>query len=261
MINGVWSRNTVGWVIAAALLPPLAVLLLEQGAPAALRITMALAVIAGWQLAFRIGAGVPMSPTAALTAVAVGVLASGEMAIWQLALAVTFGTVLGELVFGGWGRNVLSPAVVTLAFAFVSFPEIRHAPAGPWVALACAPAAILLMATGILSWRVLAASGTALVAAALAFDGELDTMPVLGGIAFGLVFLVGDPVSSPSTAAGRTLYGALTGALMGYLGHQYGALGAPQTIVFAALLTSIFAPLLDHAVIAARAYRRRLWHG
>ncbi len=261
MIRGVWSRATVGWVIVASLLPPLAALLLEQGASAALRIAIAVTVIAGWQLVFRVTAGVPMSPTAAVAAVAVGVLAPGEMAIWQLVLAVTFGSVLGELVFGGWGRNFLSPAVVTLAFAFVAFPEIRHDPAGPWMALACVPAAILLLATGILAWRVLASSVVALAATALAFNGELDSMPVLGGIAFGLVFLVGDPVSSPSTAAGRTLYGALTGALIGYLGRRFGALGAPQSIVFAALLASIFAPLLDHAVIAAWAYRRRLEHG
>lgn len=261
MIRGVWSRDTVGWVVVASLLPPLAVLLLEQGAPAALRVAVALAVIAGWQLVFRVTAGVPMSPTAAVAAVAMGVLAPGEMAIWQLVLAVTFGTVLGELIFGGWGRNFLSPAVVALAFVFVSFPEIRHDPAGPWLALACAPAAVLLLATGIVSWRVLASSVVALLAAALALDGEPDSMTTLGGVVFGLVFLVGDPVSSPTTPAARVLYGALTGVLIGDLGHRFGAVGAPQATVFAALLASIFAPLLDHAVIAAWAWRRKLRHG
>ncbi|MFZ2652085.1 MAG: RnfABCDGE type electron transport complex subunit D, partial [Burkholderiaceae bacterium] len=153
MIRGVWSRDTLGWVIAAALLPAIAVLLVEQGAPAAQRMTIALAVILGWQTLFRFSAGVPMSPTAAVTAVAVAVLASGEMAAWQLVLAVSFGSVLGELVFGGWGRNFLSPAVVTLAFVFISFPEIRHPQAGLWLGVACAPAAALLLATGILAWR------------------------------------------------------------------------------------------------------------
>ena len=49
-----------------------------------------------------------------VTAVAVGVLASSKLAAWQLILGVSFGSVIGELVFGGWGRNFLNSAVVTL---------------------------------------------------------------------------------------------------------------------------------------------------
>lgn len=261
MIRGAWSRDAVGWVVVAALLPPLAVLLAESGGPAALRIAVALAAIAAWQGIFRLAAGVPMSPTAAVTAIAVGVLAPGEMALWQLVLAVTFGTVLGELVFGGWGRNVLSAAVVTLAFVFVSFPDIRQPTAGPWMALACVPSALVLLATGILSWRVLASSLAAFAATATYVGADVDAVAGLGAVAFGLIFLAGDPVSSPSTAIGRVLYGALAGALAGHLGHRFGNLGAPQAIVFAVLLASIFAPLIDHAVIAAWARRRRLRHG
>lgn len=261
MIRGVWSRDTIGWVIAVALLPAFAVLLLEQGVPAAQRMVLALAVVLAWQALFRFSAGVPMSPTAAVTAVAVALLAPGEMATWQLVLAVTFGSVLGEAVFGGWGRNFLSPAVVALAFMFISFPEVSHPPAGPWIAAACAPAALLLLATGILSWRVLAAAVGSLVLTALALDADVASLTRLGGVAFGLVFLVGDPVAAPTTAAARVLYGALTGALTAYLGVRFGALGAPQAIVFAALLASIFAPLLDHAGVAAAVQRRRRRHG
>jgi Na+-transporting NADH:ubiquinone oxidoreductase subunit B len=257
---GVWSRGTVGWVIAAALLPPLAVLLVEQGVSAAQGIAVALAAVLAWQAVFRFTAGVPMSPTATVTAVALGVLAPGDMAWWQLALAVSFGTVLGESVFGGWGRNVLSPAVVTLAFVYVSFPEVSHPPAGAWMALACVPSAVVLLAAGIVSWRVLASSVVGLLATAWALDGQPGSVAAWGGVAFGLVFLVGDPVSSPSTSAGRVLYGVLTGVLVAYLGHQYGALGAPQAIVFAALLASIFAPLIDQAVLALWAYRRGRRH-
>ena len=49
--------------------------------------------------------------------------------------------VIGEAIFGGWGRNVVSGAVATLAFLFFSFPEIRHEPASAWIALACVPLA------------------------------------------------------------------------------------------------------------------------
>lgn len=261
MIRGVWSRDTVGWVIAAALLPTLAVLLVQEGLDAALRVSVALAVVAAWQLAFRVAAGMPMSPTALVSAVAIGVLAPGDLALWQWVLAVSFGTVLGEMVFGGWGRNFVSGAVVTLAFVFISFPDVAHEPAGPVVALACVPAAAMLLTTGILSWRVLASAVTALAATALLLGVDAAALPGLGGAAFGLVFLLGDPVASPSTPAGRLLYGALGGALTAILGQGLGGIGAPQAVVFAALLASIFAPLIDHAVVAYWAYRRRSLHG
>lgn len=261
MIRGVWSRDTVGWVIAAALLPTLAVLLLQDGLAAALRVGVALAVVAAWQGVFRVTAGMPMSPTALVSAVAVGVLAPGDLALWQLVLAVSFGTVLGELVFGGWGRNFLSGAVVTLAFVYISFPDVGHAPAGPMVALACLPAALMLLATGILPWRVPVAAVTALAATALLLGIDLAALAGLGGVAFGLVFLLGDPVASPSTPAGRVVYGALGGALTALLGPGFGGVGAPQAVVFATLLASVFAPLIDHAVIAHWAWRRSARHG
>jgi len=261
MIHGVWSRDTVGWVIAAALLPTLAVLLLQEGLDAALRVGVALAVVAAWQLVFHVAAGMPMSPTALVSAVAVGVLASGDLALWQWILAVSFGTVLGELVFGGWGRNFVSGAVVMLAFVFISFPDVGHAPAGPALALACLPAAAMLLATGILSWRLLTSAVTALCATALLLGIDVAALPSLGGVAFGLVFLLGDPVAAPSTPAGRILCGALGGALTAILGQSLGGIGAPQAIVFAALLASVFAPLIDHAVIAHWAWRRRARHG
>lgn len=260
MIRGVWSRDTVAWVIVATLLPTLAVLLLQQGVPAATRIATVMAVMVAWQLVFRIVAGVPMSPIVAVHAVAIAVLAPGDLAVWQLVLAVSFGTVIGELVFGGWGRNFLNGAVVTLAFLFVSFPVVRHAPAGVWIAIASVPAAAMLLATGILSWRVLASSLAALAATTLLLGQGIDSTMALGGVAFGLVFLAGDPVSSPSTPSGRVVYGALVGFLTAFLGHDFGVSGAPQAIVFATLMASIFAPLIDHGAIAVWSRRRRSRH-
>ena len=260
-MRGLWPRATVAWFIVAALFPVLAALLMQEGVAAALRVGITLAVIVAWQLVFRFTAGVPMSPTAVVTAVAVGVLASGELAAWQLILGVSFGSVIGELVFGGWGRNFLNSAVVTLAFLFISFPGVTHAPAGPWVALACLPAAALLLANGVVCWRVLAAASAALAATSVALGGEFWALAGLGGVVFGFVFLLADPVCSPSTPAARLIYGALGGALTAYLGQRGGDIGAPQAVVGATLLASIFAPLIDQAVIAHWAWRRRSRHG
>ena len=67
------------------------------------------------EVVFRVALGVPFAPAGAVIAVAAGALAPQDAPLWQIMIAVSFGTVIGELVFGGWGRNMLSAGVVTLA--------------------------------------------------------------------------------------------------------------------------------------------------
>lgn len=261
MTGGIWTRDTIGWILVAALLPVLVGLALEQDAAGLARVATGLVVIGFWQGVFLSTRGQPLSAAGAVTAVAVAVLAPGELAIWQLVLALTFGTVIGEMIFGGWGRNVFSSGVVTLAFLFFSFPEVQHDPAGLWIAYACIPAGLLLLVTGILSWRVAlaAAVGFAAVVAATGYGWPPASMA--GTAAFGLVFLIGDPVSSASTNPGRLIYGALAGALTALFGWDDTGAGAAQSLVSATLLASIFAPLIDHLVIAAKSELRGRRHG
>lgn len=261
MVRGIWNRETIAWMLVGALLPVLAALLTERGTEAGLRVLIGLAVIGFWQLVFLIARGQPPSAAGAVTAVAVAVLAPGEVAVWQLALALSFGTVIGELVFGGWGRNVLNGAVVTLAFLYFGFPEIQHAPAGSMIALASGLSAILLVATGIVSWRALTGAVLVLLAVAASFGAEIAGFAFGGSLVFGLVFLACDPVASAATNPGRWVYGGLTGGLAALFGWAGDGFGAPQTIVFATLLGSLFAPLIDHAVIAIGTRQRRRPHG
>jgi Na+-transporting NADH:ubiquinone oxidoreductase subunit B len=261
MIRGVWSRETIAWIFVGSLLPVLAALLIEQGMDAGQRILVSLAIIAVWQLVFLATRKQPLSPTGIVTAVAVTVLAPGEAALWQLALALSFGTVIGELVFGGWGRNVLSSAVVTLAFLYFGFPEVQHPPAGSMIALAGGLSAILLLATGIISWRVLAGAVLVLLAFAAPLGADITGLALGGSLVFGLVFLTCDPVASAATNPGRWVYGALTGGLAALFGWTGDGYGAPQTVVFATLVASLFAPLIDHAVIAIGIRQRRRLHG
>ncbi len=263
MIRGAWSPDTIAWVIVAALLPTATVAVLEQGTGAALRIGLSWTVVAAWQLVFGIVRGQRLYPVGAVTAVAVTVLAPGELALWQLVLALTFGTVVGELIFGGWGRNFLGAAVVTLAFLFFSFPEAGHdsPAAGAAVAAACLPAAAGLVVAGILSWRIVVGALAGLLALTALAGADPGELAVQGAFAFGLVFLVGDPVTAACTNAGRWIYGALAGALMGLFAWGAAGVGAPQAVVFAALIASIFAPLIDHAVIAAKDVARSRRNG
>lgn len=261
MIRGVWSYNTVAWVLVCALLPVLLILIFEQGSDGAIWVAFCLAVVGLWQIMFRLLRGQLFSPSGPVTAIAVMVLAPGDLAFWQLTLALTFGILFGELIFGGWGRNVFSGAVIVLAFLFLSFPETSHPPADGWVAIACAPAALLLLLTGILSWRIMAAALVGLVTVTILFDENVATLATQGSLVFGLVFLVGDPVASASTNPGRIVYGALAGSLAGLFGWAGAGIGMPQPIVFAALVGSVFAPLIDYFAVGIGGYIWRRRHG
>lgn len=168
-------------------------------------------------------------------------------------LVVTFGVVVGEQVFGGRGRTFLSPAAVALAFLFFSFPAVAPANENNLLALATLPGALALAVVGLISWRVLAAASFGLAATTM-LAGPAESLALLGSgsFVFGLVFLGCDPVSAAATNAGRVLYGFVIGALT----VVFGAAGAPA-IVFAILLASIFAPLIDHIVVQLHAFRRR----
>ena len=261
MIRGAWNPGTIAWVIAAALLPTVTVAVLEQGAAAVERIAFSWVVIGAWQLLFGFVRGQRVYPIGAVTAVAATVLAPGDLTHWQLALALSFGTVIGELVFGGWGRNFLNGAVVTLAFLFFSFPDIRYDPAGTAVVLACIPAAVGLILAGILSWRVVVGAIIGLFAVTAIFGGDPAVLAAQGSLAFGIVFLIGDPVTSAATNPGRWIYGAMAGALAGLFGWGGAGIDTPQAIVFAALVASMFAPLIDHGTIAATDFARNWRHG
>jgi len=256
MIRGVWTHTAIGLTLAISLLPVLVALVIDQGADVVPRLALGALVITAWQVLFRIGLGVPFAPAAAVTAIAVGVLAPQDAPLWQILLAVSFGTVIGELIFGGWGRNFLSAATVSLAFLGLSVPAAHYTPPGDIVAYAVLPGAVILIATGILSLPVLIASvaGFALVANGLG----LDALPA-APLAFALIYLIADPVASAATPLGRWIYGALAGALAALL--IAGPAHAAQAAVFATLLAQIFAPLIDQGALALHRQRRKARHG
>ncbi len=257
-MRGIWHRDTVAWIIVAALLPAMVSANLDLGFATMQRFGVALAVIGFWQGVFLFTRAQPLSPIALVTAFAVATLASGTTEMWQIVLAASFGTVIGEQIFGGWGRNVVNAGVVTLAFSYFAFPEVLHTGTGPLVAVAAGLGALLLLVTGVLSWRIAVAAPVGLVLATLAL-GQDPAAPFLeGSVVFGLVFLVGDPVASASTRMGRWAYGLLAGGLVAVFGWADAGIDAPQAVVFAALLASLFAPLLDAAAVGVAT---RKWRG
>jgi Na+-transporting NADH:ubiquinone oxidoreductase subunit B len=124
----------------------------------------------------------------------------------------------------------------------------------------------LLLITKVGSWRtmlgcVIGAVGMTLILNQIAGPTVLPFLAlgpqwhiVMGGFAFGAVFMATDPVSSPHTEAGKWPYGILIGALaiiIRVINPAY-----PEGMMLAILLMNIFAPLFDHMVIQRRLKKR-----
>lgn len=136
---------------------------------------------------------------------------------------------------------------------------------GETSALACLLGGSLLLAKGLIPWRIVAGILLGLIITCFMFNltgsdtNSLFTLPwywhlVLGGFAFGLFFIAPDPVTSPTTNAGRWLYGLLIGALVVVIRVTNPAI--PEGVMFAILLANVFAPSMDYLVVRANISRR-----
>lgn len=126
--------------------------------------------------------------------------------------------------------------------------------------------AVFLVWTGMASWRVMLGALGGLVAVSLlgnhfAPDHVLLSIPwhwhtVLGGFAFGAVFIATDPVAGPWTDPGRWGYGLLVGGLTVLM--RLGKVSYHEAMIFAIILASLFSPLIDYVVAECNIRRRRL---
>ncbi|MDN3687837.1 NADH:ubiquinone reductase (Na(+)-transporting) subunit B [Cyclobacterium jeungdonense] len=123
--------------------------------------------------------------------------------------------------------------------------------------------AAILLFTGVASWKIMvSAFGGAYIMAAvmqLLAVNEYMAMPahyhlVMGGIAFGIVFMATDPVSAAQTESGKWIYGLLIGVLTIIIRVTNPAY--PEGIMLAVLFMNVFAPLIDHYVVKANKKRR-----
>jgi len=238
--------------------------------------------------------------------------------LWQVAVGISFGVVIGKEIFGGTGKNFLNPALTARAFLYFAYPGFitgttrvaGDSSVGIWRAvdgftgatplgalaeaqsgetipmlteiswwdsffgyvqgsmgetstLACLIGAAILIATGVGSWRIMAGVvlGATAMSGALWAGGSsaLMTLPpwwhvVIGGFAFGTVFMATDPVSAAMTEAGRWWYGALIGVMTVLIRVINPAF--PEGIMLAILFGNTMAPLIDYFVIQANIKRR-----
>lgn len=231
--------------------------------------------------------------------------------LYQVALGMTFGYVVGKAIFGGNGRYLVNPSVLGLVFLTFAYSNVlfgvgtwipvpgyeepttielavaeggvnaltavnytwwqlflgnQPGPMGVTSILGCLLGAGYLMVRGAASWRIMAGSLLGLLLGvgfvhAIAPPGEpMFAVPwywhfVIGGWAFGTVFLATDPVPAAITRPGRWGFGILVGLLTIIVRVTNPAYY--EGVLFAILLASMFSPLIDHAVIARNVKRRR----
>jgi len=131
--------------------------------------------------------------------------------------------------------------------------------------LACLLGAIFLVYTRIASWRIILGVFFGMVLSSLLFNwigsdtNPMFSMPwhwhlVLGGFAFGMVYMATDPVSAAATQAGRWIFGLLIGFMVVLIRVINPAF--PEGMMLAILFANIFAPTIDYCVVRVHTYQR-----
>ena len=240
-----------------------------------------------------------------------------DLPLWQAAMGITFGIVIGKEVFGGTGKNFLNPALTGRAFLYFAYPSqlsgdkvwiaglsdtgitpegfsgatpLGYAAEGglqgltdnfSWLdaflgnipgsvgetsVIAIAIAAVILLATGVASYRIILGTflGMIVMTSILYIVGS-DTNPmfqvpwhwhlVIGSFAFGLVFMATEPVSGSGTNTGRWIYGALIGITVVLIRVINPAF--PEGMMLAILFANLFAPVIDHMVVSNNIAKRK----
>ena len=250
--------------------------------------------------------------------------------LWQVAIGISFGIIIGKEIFGGVGYNVLNPALTGRAFLFFAYPaqisgdqvwigtaktaldnsflgtvaeNIDGVTAATPLAVAAAAekgteaiqaladsgftlwnmavgsisgcigstsviaivlGMVFLLATGIVSWRVILSgvigvAATGLLFNALPLESAFASLPfyyhlAMGGVLFGIVFMATDPVSCAATNTGKWIYGFMIGALTVLIRVANPAY--PEGAMLAILFMNVMAPLIDHFVVQAHIKKR-----
>lgn len=165
------------------------------------------------------------------------------------------------LSFASEGLDAMNNAGVQYGMsAWDMFAGLVPGSVGETSVIAILIGAVILLWTGVASWKIMVSS----VAGAL-FVGWLGnffgvtTVPayyqlLMGGFAFGTVFMATDPVTSAQTECGKWIYGFLIGALC--VTVRLFNPGYAEGMMLAILLMNTFAPLIDHYVTDAAISRR-----
>lgn len=261
-----------------------------------------------WEVLFAMVRGHEVNEGFFVTSILFALICPPDMPLWQVALGISFGVVIGKEVFGGTGKNFLNPALTGRAFLFFAYPaemsgdavwtavdgytgatalsvaanhglEVlqqqmtwmdafvgnMHGSIGETSTVAILIGGALLLLNRIASWRIIAGVMIGMIALSTLFNfiGS-DTNPmfnvpwywhmVMGGFAFGMIFMATDPVSASMTDTGKLWFGGLIGVMVVLIRVVNPAF--PEGMMLAILFANLFAPLIDHFVVEANIKRR-----
>ncbi|MDX1651889.1 MAG: NADH:ubiquinone reductase (Na(+)-transporting) subunit B [Brumimicrobium sp.] len=191
--------------------------------------------------------------------------ASGATALGDLASFVGDSpTVAGEALAESASSGMLLEKFETAYDPLHAFIGMIPGSVGETSTLAVLIGAFILMFTGVGSWRIIFsffAGGylTGLLMNAIGANAYMDLPAyyhlIIGGFAFGAVFMATDPVTAAQTRYGKYWYGFLGGllaVLIRVLNPAY-----PEGVMLAILFMNIMAPLIDHYVVQANIKRRQ----
>ncbi len=277
-----------------------------------------LAVGAVWEVLFAVVRKHDVYEGFLVTSFLIPMILPPTIPLWQVAVATSFGIVIGKEVFGGVGYNIFNPALVARAFLFFAYPKsisgdsvwtkfsdkvvdsytaatplavmsetgsgtvintltekgytfwqmfvgLIPGSIGETSTLAILIGLVILVVTGIASWRIIFsvfAGGFVMTALfnflapdpAHVFAVPFHYQMVMGGFAFGAVFMATDPVSAADTRTGKYIYGFLIGVLALLIRNLNPAY--PEGMMLAILFMNLFSPLIDHMVVAMHKKRR-----
>ena len=261
-----------------------------------------------WEVLFAMKRGHEVNEGFFVTSVLFALICPPSLPLWQAAIGITFGVVIGKEVFGGTGKNFLNPALTGRAFLFFAYPAYMsgdgvwtavdgytgatslsiaftggvdalneqiglmnaffgniHGSMGEVSTLMILLGGAILLITRIASWRIMSGVVLGMVVTSLLFNvidsssNPMFSVPwywhfVMGGFAFGMVFMATDPVSASMTNKGKWYYGALIGFMVVLIRVVNPAF--PEGMMLAILFANLFAPLIDHFVVQGNVKRR-----
>ncbi|MDD7805025.1 MAG: NADH:ubiquinone reductase (Na(+)-transporting) subunit B [Endozoicomonas sp. (ex Botrylloides leachii)] len=262
-----------------------------------------------WEVLFAVVRRHEVNEGFFVTSVLFALIMPPSIPLWQVALGISFGVVIGKEVFGGTGKNFLNPALAGRAFLFFAYPGqisgdhvwtavdgfsgatalslaqqggvhniiahhitwlhaflgLMQGSIGETSTLAIFIGGAVLLISGVASWRIVAGTMLGMISLSTLFNfigsdtNMMFSMPwywhmVLGGFAFGLIFMTTDPVSASMTNTGRWFYGILIGVMTVLIRVVNPAF--PEGMMLAILFGNLFAPLIDYFVVEANIKRR-----
>jgi len=178
-----------------------------------------------WEILFAVVRKHPISEGLLVTGLLFPLTLPPTIPLWQVALGISFGVVIGKEIFGGTGRNILNPALTARAFLFFAYPG-KMSGDTVWTVVSGAGQKVVDAFSG----------ATPLAISTLAESTEkIETLLIKGDYTFAKLFLGNYPGSIGATSALLCLIGAAMLILMGIASYR---------IIFGGVLGVLFAGFL-----------------